>query len=240
MPNRNSKRTRIEPVFAILERLPDPKWVQRLIDLSAGINAPIKTGALRSLQFRTERKVDPSVNRLAWMLRNWQRLVPSDGSRYREFVTRMSDKGAISAALRTLEIGDRMIPAKMTLEGATSADCLIECETAIIWIEGKRDDWLAAGTSWDVCRDQLARNIEAAWLIARETRREYCLIIAYEDQLKHHESALIEGYRGVNWAAGWPHLDEHQRREFAQRIGTIRWRDIAAEWPEVGQCLGDL
>jgi hypothetical protein len=237
MPDRNSKRTRVEPVFAVLERLPDPTWVQRLIDLSAGMKAPIKNGSLLSLQFRTERKVDPNVARLAWMLRNWPRLVPSDGSRYREYVRRMSDEDAISAALQRLDTGDRSVPAKMILEGPSSADCLIECESAIIWVEGKRDDWLANGTSWDVCRDQLARNVEAAWLMARDTGREYCLIIAFEDELKHHEAALIEGYRTVNWAAGWPHLDEHQRREFAQRIGTIRWRDIATEWPDVGQHL---
>jgi hypothetical protein len=120
----------------------------------------------------------------------------------------------------------------MILEGQSSADCLIDCEHAVVWVEGKRDDWLAPSTSWDVARDQLARNLEAAWLLARDTGRDYCLIIAYEEQLKHHEQALVNGYRTGTWSAGWPHLAENQRHEFGQRIGTIRWREIADEWRE--------
>ncbi len=117
--------------------------------------------------------------------------------------------------------------------GSSSTDCLIECERAVIWVEGKRDDWLASNISWDVVGDQLARNLEAAWLIAADTGREYCLIIEYEQQLKHHERALIKGYRARTWSAGWPHPDKNQRRQFAQRIGTIRWREITDEWAEV-------
>jgi hypothetical protein len=148
----------------------------------------------------------------------------------------MSNQVTVEAALRQLEAGHRSLPpelSKMILEGPTSADCLVECERAVVWVEGKRDDWLAPGISWDVTRDQLARNIEAAWLLARDTGRDYCLIIAYEEQLKHHEQALIEGYRSGTWSAGWPHLEASERRELGERIGTIRWREIANEWPEI-------
>jgi hypothetical protein len=84
-----------------------------------------------------------------------------------------------------------------------------------------------------VGRDQLARDLEAAWLFARRTGRDYCLIIAYEEELRHHEVALIDGYRNGTWSADWPHLDEHQRQEFATRIGTIRWCQIAKEWSDI-------
>lgn len=30
---------------------------------------------------------------------------------------------------------------------------------------------------------------------------------------------------------GWPHLPAALRREFGQRIGTLTWQRIAAEWP---------
>jgi hypothetical protein len=62
---------------------------------------------------------------------------------------------------------------RLILEGPTSADWLIECERALIWIEGKRYDWLDPATTWDVARDQLARNVEAAWLLAQEQGKDY-------------------------------------------------------------------
>jgi hypothetical protein len=234
MPDRNSKRTRIEPVFTTLARIADRSWAQRLLDLSHGIQAHIETGAVSAVSCENEPKVAPSRDRLAWMLRNWRRLAPSDGSKYRELVERMSDQPALQAALRQLEAGDVSLPPKMILEGPTYADRLIECERAVVWVEGKRDDWMQPGTTWDVGRDQLARDLEAAWIFARRTGREdYCLIIAYEEELRHHEVALINAYRNGTWSAGWPHLDEHQRQEFATRIGTIRWCQIAEEWPEI-------
>jgi hypothetical protein len=119
----------------------------------------------------------------------------------------------------------------LILEGPTSADCLIECEHAIIWIEGKRFDWLAPSTTWDVARDQLARNIEAVWSLADPAGKDYRLLICHENRLKHHEMALLEGYRCATWSGGLPHVPEQIRRQFSTRIGTLTWHDIADEWP---------
>ena len=104
------------------------------------------------------------------------------------------------------------------LEGKTHADCLITCERAIIWIEGKRNDWLSPRTKWDADRDQLARNVEAAWIYASENQKdEFCVLLCHEVDLRSEEQALVSGYRS-ELMAGWPHLDEERRRVFAKRI----------------------
>ena len=54
---------------------------------------------------------------------------------------------------------------------------------ALIWIEGKRFDWLDPSTTWDVTRDQLARNIEAVASLAGAASKDYRLLICHEDSL---------------------------------------------------------
>src|SRR5438034_988078 len=81
-------------------------------------------------------------------------------------------------------------------------------------------------TTWDVGRDQLARNLEAVWGLAQASGKDYMLLICHEHPLKHHEVSLIEGYRRGTWAAGWPHIEPDQRRQFATRIGTTTWGAI--------------
>jgi len=170
------------------------------------------------------------------MIRNVDALAPRDGRLWDALRKRVAvvSNGVIRETLASLDAGhiDR-VPRSLLLEGKTRADCLIKCERVVIWIEGKRYDWLSPSTKWDVARDQLARNVEAVWSIASKWGKDYRLIICHEHPLKHHEVALLEGYRTGTWAGGWPHIAEDQRREFATRIGTVTWAAIAREWPSL-------
>ncbi len=166
------------------------------------------------------------------MIRNAELLTPRDGRRWREYRSRVIEHPNRDAGLALLDRGQTAgIDRKLVLEGPTSADCLVECEQAVIWIEGKRNDWLDYSTTWDVTRDQLARNAEAAWLYASRLGKESCVIVCHEDRLKHHEQLLLDGYRAANWSAGWPHLSARERRALGARIGTIRWATLAEQWP---------
>jgi hypothetical protein len=80
---------------------------------------------------------------------------PADGGLWNELRRRVADGVKVQQALASLKIGGA-IPRELILEGKTHADCLIECEHALIWIEGKRFDWLSPSTTWDVSR--IARN----------------------------------------------------------------------------------
>jgi len=166
------------------------------------------------------------------MIRNIQRLSPLDGRQWLTLRKRVSDGQAVKDALEKLDAGRTQgIPPRLILEGATHADCLIHCEKAVIWIEGKRFDWLSPSIQWDVTRDQLARNMEAVWMVASEQAKDHLVIICHEHGLKHHEEALLAGYRTCTWSAGLPHIVGAQRREFGRRVGTVSWSRIVERWP---------
>jgi len=151
---------------------------------------------------------------------------------WRQYDRRVIKNPGRADALAKLDAGDSHgIDRRLILEGNTSADCLIECEKAIIWVEGKRNDWLDYSTTWDVTRDQLARNLEAAWLCAKD--KDFCLVICHEHPLKHHEELLIENYGHGTWSGGWPHLTADERKMLGSRIGTVTWSRLAAEWPDL-------
>jgi hypothetical protein len=234
----NSKRTRVVPVFTWLRDNGGADWPTRFLELVDGLAAPIKPGAVVSLEFERERRIPPSTDRLAWMIRNADRLAPRDGAKWREYRRRVMENPRRSEGLEKVDRRETQgLDRLLILEGKTSADCLIECKHAVVWIEGKRNDWLDYSTTWDVTRDQLARNTEAAWLYAGGVGKDFCLIVCHEFELKHHESLLIEGYRRGTWSAGWPHLGVDERRMLGSRIGTVTWRALTEEWEPLGTLL---
>lgn len=231
--DQHSGRSRVTPAFTWLRNHGGPEWVSEFLKLADGITAPASVGRLVSLHVGEEREVPASPARLAWMIRNAHRLTPTDGRRWREYQARVIDNPAKDAALAKLNTGITTgIPPKLILEGRTHADCLIETEHAFVWVEGKRNDWLSPATTWDVSRDQLARNLEAAWMLASGTGKDWWLVICHEHRLKHHEEHLIEGYRGGTWSAGLPHLSVEVRNQFRSKIGTLRWSRIFEHWPD--------
>ncbi len=231
----SSKRTRVEPIFGWLRTHGGPDWPGELIRLAHGVE-PIDPGPIRDLALEDEAIVSPSPRRLAWMIENADRLAPWDGAAWREYRDRVLENPDRDQALAALARGESSIPRNLVLEGPTHADCLIECERCVIWVEGKRNDWLGTGTKWDVSRDQLARNAEAAWLSAQRSGiEESRLLICHEHELKHHERALLDGYRSGSWSAGWPHLAQETRDHLAARIGTVRWKEIVERWPSMAK-----
>ncbi len=220
------------PIFSWLRENGGNDWPTELLRLADGICVANDVGALLSLAVGEERTVQPSPARLAWMIRNAHRLAPNDGRLWREYSTRLGKDQAKQKALAKLDGGTSTgISKQFIFEGPTHADCLIECEHALIWVEGKRNDWLSPCIKWDVTRDQLARNLEAAWILATAVEKDFWLVICHEHELKHHESALVDGYRTGTWNAGWPHLSTETRSLFRGKIGTLTWATIFRHWP---------
>jgi hypothetical protein len=236
--DQHSGRTRVTPVFTWLGKCGGPDWVTELLRLADGIQINdsvgkvIKLSVERLLEGSGELEVEPSPARLAWMIRNALRLAPTDGLLWREYRRRVIDNPGRDEALRMLDAGDsKGLSKNLKLEGPTHADCLIECERAFVWVEGKRNDWLSPSIKWDVTRDQLARNLDAVWQLAGQARKDFWLLICHEHDLKHHEQELVYGYRAGTWKAGLPHLSEEARVLFRQKIGTVRWQAIFRHWP---------
>jgi hypothetical protein len=231
----NSKQSRVEPVFCWLRDHGGPDWPGALLQLTEGLVSVPHPGGCEEVLCTREWSVGASPQRLAWMIRNAERLIPRDGREWRTLRERVTGHPQQDAALQRLDLGAANgIPPALVLEGSTHCDCLIECRNALLWIEGKRHDWLDPSIKWDTARDQLSRNLEAAWIEAtRRKKAYYCVVICHEFDLKYHEQLLVDGYRAGTWIGGWPHLGQAQRQEFAGRIGTVRWSAIAQNWPEL-------
>jgi len=231
-PDTNSKRTRVEPLFGWLLQHGGQDWAAVLVSLAEGLAHAPDVGSVKRVQYDPELVVQPSPTRLSWMIQNAAHLIPQDGRDWRELNQRVFEHPERQQVLQELAQGRTSgVPQKLVLETGTHCDCFIECDNAVVWVEGKRNDWLSPGIKWDSARDQLARNLEAAWQTAQELGKQYyCLLLCYETQLKYHEQLLVDGYRSRSWSGGWPHLDPRQRGEFASRIGLLRWRTIAAHW----------
>ena len=238
----NSRLTRVIPVFGWLHDHGDKRWPERLVRLAH--DTLDACGDIRNLYLKRERRVQANPKRLKWMLEHADELVPADGRRWRELRRRLQDKNRVNEAINILK-ADKYQNRQYIIEGKTCADCLIECDKALIWIEGKRFDWLSPSTTWDDSRDQLARNVEAAWWLAqgrnkdKDRDREYRVLICHEFPLKHHEAALLDGYRAGTWSAGWPHISASDQRDLAKRIGTLKWSEITSEWPDISLPDGD-
>jgi len=229
----NSRTTRVQPIFGWLRANGGKSWPAQLLGLADGISGLNNCGSIKKIELESERSVLATPARLAWMITNADKLTPRDGSQWKKLRQRVADLDKVEKALAELGQGRRTIQQSLVLEGPTHCDCLIECEYAFIWIEGKRFDWLEPSTTWDVSRDQLARNVEAVWWLASAAAKDYCVLICHEHALKHHETQLLDGYRGGTWSAGWPHISVDQRREFSTRIGTITWSKIAEQWSDL-------
>ena len=237
----NSKVTRVQPIFNWLKKSKISDWAQILVDMSEGLNHKLKCGTVIDVVVNLEKTVPASPTRLAWMLRNAERLRPNSERSCEELKKRMANHVAVSAALSKLEkeTGVVALPRGLSLESSTHADCLIECEKVFIWIEGKRFDRLSFSTKWDKTRDQLARNLEAVQRLAQAEGKDYCLLICHEHDLNDREQKLVQGYRTGKLINGCPHISTEIRREFSQRIGMVMWQDIACKWTGL-QALSQL
>jgi hypothetical protein len=231
----NSRVSRVLPVFRWLCQHAGSNWPSQLLALTTGDGTPPAPGPLIACAFEPESRVDASPRRLAWMIRNAHRLTPSNPRRWHEYRARVIDNPHRDEALSILAMGirDGIADRRLLLEGATCCDCLIECERILIWVEGKRFDWLTPSTTWDVTRDQLARDLDAAWILASQKKKDFLVVICHEHPLKHHEEMLLNGYRAATWYGGLPHLSKEERRLLGERIRTISWSSITNYWADL-------
>jgi hypothetical protein len=122
--DKNSKRTRVEPVFGWLSEHGGHEWPARLIELADGLDVAIAPGSLERLDFEQEVKVPASPRRLAWLLENAEGL-GHGGSQLTELTERVINDPRRAEMLEALR-REEEVPDQYVLEGATHADCLIQ------------------------------------------------------------------------------------------------------------------
>jgi hypothetical protein len=225
------------PVFAWLRDNGGDDWPDELLALCEGLAVEESSGRPLVVHLEMEHAEPASPRRLAWLLRNRELIKPRRSrAHWDDRRARVDAHSDLDVTLEKLDRGDAgNVARELVLEGKSHADCLIVSERRVIWVEGKRTDWLAEGTDWDERRDQLARNLEAAAAVAARHDVDYCVVLCHETELSAAESALVAGYRDGTLVAGVPHISDADRVAFRRRIGTVRWSQLAARWPSLLQ-----
>src|SRR5262245_44882028 len=87
----NSRRTRVRPIFTWLKEQAGEDWPARFIRLVDDLEVRIDPGRLVAggLYFEPEHRVAPSPRRLAWLIRNAERLTPRDGRNWSQYGPRI-------------------------------------------------------------------------------------------------------------------------------------------------------
>ena len=85
----NSKVTRVEPVFGWLRDNGGDQWPAQVLSLVDGLEIPLDPGVHVRTECVEEVKVPSSARRLAWMIRNADRLTPRDGRHYDDYRKRV-------------------------------------------------------------------------------------------------------------------------------------------------------
>jgi hypothetical protein len=177
-----------------------------------------------------EAEVPPSAAFLEWLLRHPNRLAwpervgGGNTTRHRrEQLKGMHGREAQAEAqaegLRALS-GEGATGSRRkwwAFEGFTSVDCLLETDTLVLFIEGKRNEPLSKATDWYPARNQLVRNLEVARGVAGA--RVAAVMLACEDGLDvDHEQWIAEGT---------PHLGEIERSVLAESyMGQVTWSEL--------------
>lgn len=208
--------------------LPDVGKVERA--LPSAVRKDLGEQSSERLAFiRNAFEVDlpPSDAFLRWLLEHPERLTfPNQiyGQETQEIRERLlqGDAAVQFKGLRELErrgaSGSRR--KWWAFEGFTSVDCLLETESLVLLIEGKRTEKLSAATDWFPQRNQLARNVEVAASYAAG-KKDYAVLVCAESQISVGASM---------WSESLPHLSAEEIADLSRHyLGCLTWAALADE-----------
>jgi len=246
---RDSSRTRVAPVFRILEQRTD-NWPAALLDLSADAIAlthrpwtelrmsPATTYFGSKEAKRKERGFDPPRSLLEWLIGNvkdsGKALLSRDpvaASDRRRILDRYPATQA--RALAALAKPGRE-SAWCRFEGPTYPDAVIETPDALIVVEGKRtESGPTTKTTWMRGRHQMLRHIDGAFEV-KGSRQVFGLFIVeadYEtDRYTVPEKWLKAARETISSNAiqtSLPHRSEEHRNAIANAfVGVTTWTEV--------------
>lgn len=244
MGNKNSSKTRVQPVFGnLLREAPSGKpWLSALLGL-AGHGSPLAQrlasdpGSLPPQDAAQcfERRLPPPSGFLTWLVQHPERMswpvgpdhalesFGADTQEWREMLfgqhgAEEQRRAQREALARIAKQGVGESARKWwAFEGFTSVDCCLETDKLLLLVEGKRTDVLKRKTDWFKDRNQLARNLE----VAKETahNKEYAVLLIAENARRSIPEDEIK--------RGFPHFSEHERESLiAHCLGPVTWRDV--------------
>jgi hypothetical protein len=243
----DSSKTRVEPVFNCLCQS-DPTgraWLPKLLQLpnrSSEISLPSDCDF--TIQGRwwgpEERKLDPPVALLSWLIRNLK--LPKSGE--------LSSDPSKETKRRDLIAGceSRLVEALALLrrnpngedwhifEGETQPDVFIQTPHIIVVIEGKRTEREATtSTKWMAVRHQMLRHIDCAWEI--RGKKQVIGFFIVEGSAKDGDvpprwrDYATEITSAAAIAGSLPHRGPEEQKGIASSfIGVTTWQKVCWEF----------
>ena len=254
---RDSSITRVQPIFeaALAQDASGASWLPKLLAAAPRARTTLKTlvddpGSLvpetveassssKASLACFEKHVPPDRRLLAWCVENPERLTTpsvSDPPKPTQLKRRslVSDqppgsRGAVQREAREcVATASLKAGAWWRFERETEVDCVLATDRLVLCIEGKRNEGLSRSTTWLRDRNQVARNLEAAWRLAG-VDRDFAVLVCVEkpgDPLA--DPAFVSG----SLEAACPHLLPAERRDLANAyLGELTW-------PVICQALG--
>lgn len=254
MTKLNIIKTRVAPVFDML-RGRDPTgatWLPVLLDLGSRKDAcripafsPLATDH-PAWWGKNERRLRAPASLLRWLVQN---LNPpdresewgSDEVKTKRELLVAKDPDTIAEALRLLESTPRA-RAWYVLEGASAPDVILETETFVLVIEGKRAEAAAtSATAWMPRRSQILRDMDNAYDIPGSRAVLGLMIVEECDEVTFAPTQhwLDEAANQVSKEmveASLPHRTAAVRQQLIDGyLGVTSWRAISARcglpWP---------
>lgn len=107
-------------------------------------------------------------------------------------------------------------------EGFTQVDCLLETQTLMLLVEGKRTEPVASSTRWLPQRNQLLRTLEVAAAVAHERGKEFAVVLMAEEYVSSITfNAMLSSL---------PHLSAAQRSELTDHyLGCVTWSQALSQ-----------
>lgn len=253
MGEKNSSKTRVVPVF---DRIADfsattTDWLSRLLRLTGTelLSGSLAQGPIGArLWGDSEKKLDPPVSLLSYLIRTMPSLVgfddaEPDDTRLKRKLLSEGDSETIRLALRELRNGYKKKD-WFVLEGQTQPDVFYESDDIIFVVEGKRTEAEATeNTKWMAGRHQMLRHIDCAWEVRGRKRVLGMLIVegAGDDQTvpaywQDYSDRLASA---EVMASSLPHRGPDEQRAISECfVGVTTWQQVCHEfdipWPLPG------
>jgi hypothetical protein len=243
----DSSKTRVVPVFDALVQVDATggEWLGRLLQLPTGGTA-FQPPASWDLEIQdrgwgdAEKKLEPPVALLSWLIRNPRRSPsgelssdPVKAQKRRELMAGSRSRTLEGLALlRENPRGEDW----HIFEGPSQPDVFIETPSVLVVIEGKRTEPKpTTSTKWMAGRHQMLRHIDCAWEVRGQKQVVGFFVVEGDGGGEEVPQQWVEYARETTAAASvassLPHRGPEEQRQIASCfIGVTTWQKICREF----------
>lgn len=237
----DSSLTRVQPAFTWLGNNGGPGWPSRLIHLASRGDRVRRLGLDDSpVNVEFEKPFRPPTTLLEYYLRHPERLRWPEGAKFCKETSAkrkalLEGNVAVQREALGLLAECRSPSAKwFVFEGTTMVDAVISTPSCMILVEGKRTEpGLTSKIEWDVEREQIYRNLDAAEACPTRPQNFLCLLVVSEGSRCERDAQALDAAGSERAVRSMPYRapEEVSRVWDEHYAGWTTWEALMREWP---------